>query len=110
MKKYLLKNISYILLIFLYLQPIIDLSTSLVINYLKISISIGFILRLLFLFFLLYFYLFIKKNLSKSKKIYLLTIILFIIGVTTMIICLKDISAVSYELQNILKIFYFPLL
>src|SRR5574344_47771 len=110
MKKFLIKNISYILLISLYLQPIIDLSTSLILNYLKISISIGFIIRIVFLLFLVYFYIFVKRNFSKSKKIYLLIIALYIIGFSIMIISLKDIFVVSYELQNVLKIFYFPLL
>lgn|SRR5574344_1920493 len=110
MKKFLIKNISYILLIFLYLQPIIDLSTSLILNYLKISISIGFIIRIVFLLFLVYFYIFVKRNFSKSKKIYLLIIALYIIGFSIMIISLKDIFVLSYELQNVLKIFYFPLL
>ena len=110
MNKYLKDNISLILKIFLYLQPIIDIVTGIMINYFNISITIGMIIRFLFLIFIIYFYLFVKKNNSKYKTIYLLCVFIFTVVSSTIIIINKDIHVLNYELINILKVFYFPLL
>ncbi len=110
MKKYLDKNISFILLIFLYIQPIIDIITSLCINYLHINFTFGMIIRFIFLLFILLFYLFIRKDNSKYKKIYLFSVLLFIVLFAIITIIFKDINALSYELTNIIKVFYFVIL
>ena len=104
MNNYIKNNITNILKYFLYLQPIIDLVTSLSINLLNISISIGPIIRFIFLVFLLYYYLIIKKD--KESKIPLLLILGYIMAFSVMIITIKDISVLSFELSNILKIYY----
>ena len=110
MKELLNKYIEKILIIFLYLQPVIDLFTSISLNVFHINISFGIVVRILFLLFLLYFYLFVKKNVFKKRKYYLLGVLLFLIAYSIMIINIKDISALSYELQNVIKLFYLPVL
>lgn len=111
MNKYLKNNISLILKIFLYLQPVIDLLTGIMINYFNISITIGIIVRLLFLIFILYYYLIVKRKDKDINKIcYSFTVLIFLIISSCLIIINKDISVLGFELSNILKIFYFPLL
>lgn len=108
--KFLNKNISKILIIFLYLQPVIDLLTSISLNILNLDISFGVIVRILFLLFLLYFYLFVKKSIDKKSLIYLGSLFIFLIIYSVMIITLKDTSALFYELQNVIKLIYLPIL
>lgn len=102
-------NISLILKIFLYIQPILDLITSIMINYLNINLTIGMIVRFLFMLFIIFYYLFIKK-VSKIKIYYLLSVLLFMIISIIIIIINKDIYVLKSELTNIIKILYFPIL
>lgn len=110
MNKYLKNNISLILKIFLYLQPVIDIITGVMINYLNVNITIGIVIRLLFLLFIIYFYLFVKNNKTNYKIVYSLFVLLFLVISTLLIIIYKDVSVLGFELSNILKVFYFPLL
>ena len=110
MKKYLESNIALIIKIFLYMQPVIDIITSIMLNYLNINITIGIIFRLLFLLFIIIFYLFIRKGISRIKKYYLLGTLLFIIVFSVMIIVQKDFNVIFYELSQALKVLYFPIL
>ena len=110
MNKYLKDNLSLILKIFLYLQPVIDLITGVMINYFNISLTIGIIIRLLFLLFIIYFYLFVKKNNSKNKLIYLLSVLIFTLISIFLTITNKDMHVLNYELSNLIKVFYFPVL
>ena len=110
MKKYLINNISLILKIFLFIQPIIDLTTSVMLNYFNINITIGMIIRFIFLLFIVIFYLFIKKNSSNYKKIYLSIIFIFSIIYLLLILINKGNIILFSELTNYLKIIYFPIL
>ncbi len=108
--KWLKENKNKCLLIYLYSQPLIDLVTSLCLNVLKLDFTIGIIIRLLFLGILLYLFI-IDKDKQPKKKTWLYLIItgIYLILFTTQIIILKDISTISYELQNTIRAFYFPL-
>ncbi|MBE6158232.1 MAG: hypothetical protein E7159_00180 [Firmicutes bacterium] len=110
MNKYLTKNISLIIKIFLYLQPVIDLVTSIMINYFNINITLGMIIRMIFLLFIIFFYLFVKKNNSNYKKIYLLSLLLFSITYLTIMFITKGNLIIFKELSNYLKIIYFIIL
>lgn len=110
MNKYLNNNISLILKIFLYLQPVIDLFTGIMINYLNLNFTIGMVIRFLFLLFIIYYYLFVKKNNSKYKMIYLAIVLIFIIISSLLVTINKDVHVLSFELSNILKVFYLPIL
>ena len=103
------KNIEKILYLFLFSQPIIDLLTSLSINLLHVDITFGIIVRMFFLFLIFYYYIFIMKNKKRYLKP-LLFLIIYMFLFSTMIFFTKGTIAFFYEIKNILRTFYFPLL
>jgi len=108
MNKYLKNNISLILKIFLYLNPILDLITSIMINYLNISFTIGMIIRFIFLFVIVYYYLYVKKD--NNKRNYFIIGLLYIISFVLLTLYNKGFNALSYEVVWLLKIIYFIVL
>ena len=102
------KKFLDIFLIFLYLNPFIDLLTSLTMNI--FPISVGIIIRSIFLVFLVIYTFFINKKNFKQNIIYFATIILYILSFTILTINFKGSSILYQELQDIFKIFYFPIL
>lgn len=107
MNKYLEKNISKIVSIFILLQPILDLITGLCVNLLDFNITIGIIIRILFLALIMYVTTFVFKK-KLSLWIYISIIfysILYLIG----IFIYKDGSYFA-EIQGLVKAFYFPIL
>ena len=65
MNKFVKENFSKILAIFILLQPVLDLVTGLCVNIFKIDITLGIIIRMLFLFYIMFTTIFIyKKKLS----------------------------------------------
>jgi len=107
MKKYIKKNISNIISIFLLISPILDLLTGVCIHTLKINFTIGIIVRLLFLVFiaLVVIFIFKKKKIIISYLIIGLYFILYILGV----IIYKDGVGLFTEIQGLVKVFYFPI-
>ena len=107
MKSYLKKNISIIISIFILLQPILDLITGLFLHVLNINLTIGIIIKLLFILFLIFITVF---GFNKKKLIisYILLIIYGLFYCFGMIIY-KD-SSLFVEIQNLVKTFYFPVL
>lgn len=103
-------NIYKIILIFLFIQPIIDVITGVSINYLNINLNISSIIRLMFLFFCIYYLIFINKNDKKKNIIYLLLYLIYLILYSISVIIYKDINVLSYEIKNNLNIFYFPII
>ena len=107
MDKFIKNNINKIVAVFLILQPFLDVITGICIHTLKINFTIGIIVRVLFLLFISFIVLFIFKK----KKIIILYLIIglyfifYIIGT----ILYKD-SNYIFEIQNLVKVFYFPLL
>jgi hypothetical protein len=91
MNNYLKKNIANIFLIFLYLQPVIDLLTSLSINTFHLSISLGMVIRFLFLVLMLYYAFIINKSITKPKLIYLISILIYLIIFAILTIAFKDL-------------------
>lgn len=109
--KFLKDNIKLLLLIFLFLQPVIDLFTSISLNVFRLNITFGIVIRLIFLFLLIYYFIFVRKRLDKKKTyLYLGSILLYIVLFSLNVLVNKDISSVIYELQGIIKIFYITLL
>ena len=106
MHKFIKENINKLLVIFLLLQPILDLITGLCINVFNINITIGIVIRILFLAFLMYTTIFVyKRKLSLYTNLILgIYSILYLIG----IVIYKD-GVVFYELQGLLKTLYFPI-
>lgn len=107
MDKYIKENINRIIGIFLILQPILDLLTGVCVNTLKLNITIGIIVRILFLIFIAIVVIFIFKK----KKIiipYLIIGLYFIIYLGGMIYY-KD-SSLLPEIKNLVRTFFFPIL
>ena len=107
MSKYLDKNISKIILIFIFLQPIIDLLTSISINYLHLTISVGIVVRSLFLVLIIYYYVFIRK-ISKKQLMYLLGILVFSLSFIIFIYLSKE--PMGSNIVSLVKYLYFIIL
>ena len=104
-------NINKIFTIFLFSQPIIDVLTAISLTVFKIDLTIGMILRIIFMLFGIYYIFFItKSHKRKISIIYLLLIILYMISFTINILVLKGTSALSYEIKKLIKTFYFPIM
>lgn len=108
--KYLNENITKVILWFVLLSPIFDLTTSILLNIAKIEFNFIIILKMLFMIICIYYLFFISK--SKYKKIsitYVITTSIYIIIYSLMMIKQKDVSVLSYEIQNLFRSFFFPL-
>ena len=101
-------NIYRIILIFLFIQPIIDVIAGISINYLGTNLNISSVIRLVFLMFCTYYLFFINKD--TKNKIYLIIYFVYLILYSISVIIYKDISVLSHEIKNSLNIFYFPII
>ena len=107
MNKFLKENINKILSIFILLQPILDLITGICVNLLNINITLGIVIRILFLALLMYITVFVYK-----KKISLwtyLSIIFYSCFYLFGIIIYND-GLIFQEIQGLVRVFYFPLI
>lgn len=108
--QFLTNNVEKILMIFLIIQPIIDVLTAVMLHYFNNSFTLGIILRFLFLGFMIYTLLFLSKNKSRRKSIlYVIGIIVYLLLYSINIIYTKEINALGYDLKNGIKTFYFPI-
>ena len=106
MSNYIKKNINNIISIFILIGPILDFLTGICIHTLKINLTIGIIVRVLFLLFICIVTIFIfkKKKLIIPYLIIGLYFVLYILG----IILFKG-NGLFFEIQNLVKVFYFPI-
>ena len=104
MNNFIKNNFKKIIIVFLLLQPLLDIITNLCIN--LININIDLIIRIPFLIILMYSCIFVyKKKFSLfSYFIFFTYSIFYLIGV----IIYKD-SIILYELYGLLKLLYFPI-
>ena len=107
MNAFIKKNINIIIAIFILLGPILDLITGVCLHTFKINLTLGIIVRVLFLVFICIITLFTfkKKNILIPYLIIGLYFILYTLGM----IFFKDTSLFT-EVQNLVKVFYFPIL
>lgn len=101
------KNIKKILSIFFILQPILDVIAALMLNLLKIDFTLSSVIRFIFLGFCIYYLFFVNND--KKYKIYILSIIMYLIIFSSIILIKKDFNALFYELKNVFNTFYFPI-
>ena len=108
MSAFIKKNINIIVSLFILIGPILDLITGLSIHTYNISITIGIIIRVLFLLFICLVVLFVfkKKGILVPYFLIGLYFIFFVVG----IILFKDGVGLFTEIQGLVKVFYFPLL
>lgn len=108
MNKIIKNNLNIILSVFILLQPILDLITGLCLHLFHLNLTLGIIVRILFLALIIYITLVVYK---RKKALYIYCIILlysifFLLG----IIIYKDKVGLFQELQGLIRVFYFPLL
>ena len=98
MSSFIKKNISIICMLFLLSGPIIDFVTGVMLHIFDISLTLGLILRILFLFFIFYVTTFIynKKNNLLYYGIFGIYLLLFILGLALF----KDNPNYFREIQN----------
>lgn len=105
MNKVIKNNLSKIISIFILIQPVLDLITGICLHVFSLNLTIGIIIRMLFLLFIMYATTFIYK-----KK---LSLIYYLIVTFYSIIYLINIGTNSHlfgQVQGLLRVFYFPLL
>lgn len=105
MNKVIKNNLSKIISIFILIQPVLDLITGICLHVFSLNLTIGIIIRMLFLLFIMYATTFIYK-----KK---LSLIYYLIVAFYSIVYLINIGTNSHlfgQVQGLLRVFYFPLL
>ena len=102
------KNIEKILIIFLYFQPFLDIITAISIKKFNINLTIGSIVRLLFLVFCFIYLAFINKEHKKKNIFFLIIIGSYFIIYTGINFYYKDLTSTIYEIKNLLNTFYLP--
>ena len=107
MKKFIEKNINIIISLFVILGPVIDLLTGLSTNKTNLCLSLGIIVRTIFLLFIAIVSIFIfkKKKLMIPYLIIGLYFIFFLIGN----FLYKD-NVLITEIHGFIRTFYFPIL
>ena len=108
MNTWIKKNFNIILLIFILLQPILDVITGIGIHIWHTNITIGIIVRMLFLVFILYSVVFVYKR-KKSLIFYAILVIYGILYMAGMLIYKEKVGLFS-EIQGLCRVFYFPVL
>lgn len=108
MENFIKKNINIIISILLLISPFLDLLTGICVHYFEWKFTIGIIVRILTLVWVIITTLFIykKKKLLIPYFIIGLYFIFYIVG----IILFKENNNLFSEIQGLLKTFYFPLL
>lgn len=108
MNTWIKKNFNTLLIIFILLQPILDLITGFGIHIWKVDITIGIIIRMLCLLIILYSVLFVYKRKQNWFYYGILIVygLLYILG----IVIFKNGVGLFSEMQGLCRVFYFPVL
>ncbi len=108
MNAWIKKNFNVLLIIFILLQPIFDLITGFGIHVWHANVTIGIIVRLLFLLFIFYTVMFVYKR-KQNWLIYGLLLAYGLFYISGMIMY-KDGVGLFEEIQGLCRVFYFPVL
>lgn len=108
MNTWIKKNFNLLLIIFILLQPILDLITGIGLHVFQANITVGIIVRMLFLLFVLYSVIFVYKK--KKNFLYYGILLFYAIFYITGIIVYKDGVGLFEEIQGLCRVFYFPIL
>lgn len=108
MSSFIKKNISIICMLFLMSAPLIDFITGLSIHVFNINLTLGLIVRMIFLLFIFYIstYIYNKKNNLILFVVFIVYLLFFTLG----LFLFKDNVNYFREIQNTVRLFYFPLL
>lgn len=110
MNNWIQKNIIKILSIFLVLGPIFDLITSVSINLFHLDIHIILFIKIIFIFLLTYYSLFIYKgNNKKYIVIYYFLLGIYFISYASNVVISKSIDVLFYECSYLFRTYFFPI-
>ncbi len=100
-------NFEKIFLVFLYLQPILDVTAGVLLHF-NYSVTISSIIRFIFMFLCVIYLAFFIKD--KKINMYLLILFMYFMcfGITMFIT--KDFNALIYETKNLISTYYFVIL
>ena len=108
MNAWIKKNFNVLLIIFILMQPILDLITGFGIHVWHANVTIGIIVRILFLLFIFYTVMFVYKR-KQNWLIYGLLLAYGLFYISGMIMY-KDGVGLFEEIQGLCRVFYFPVL
>lgn len=104
-------TIEKIIQLFLLSNPILDMLTAISSEVFHFDITIGIIVRVLFLVFSCFYLIFLYHGASRKKVLFALGILfLYLVFFFGLTIASKGTSALFIEAQNTIKAFYFPIL
>lgn len=104
-------NFEKILIIYILLQPIIDVATSLCIRFINPHLTVGIFIRSLFLGFTLIYSLSVAdKKWRKILFVYFFIVLLYLILFFANNLLNFGLILIVSQLKSIIKIFYFPIL
>ena len=106
MKK-VLNNFDKIFLIFLYLQPVLDVSSGVLLHF-GYEITISSAIRTLFMGLCVIYLIFYVKN--KKINLYLLSLSVYFVIFSGITIVSKGFDPLLYEVKNLLTTYYFVIL
>ena len=104
MIKKLFKNYEKIFMVFLYLQPFLDLSAGVMLHF-NINLTISSVIRILFMVVSFIYLIFYIRN--KKLNIYLGCLILYFIMFIATVLITKGYPALFYEVKNLITTYYF---
>lgn len=100
-------NFEKLFLIFLYLQPILDVTAGFLLHF-NYSVTISSIIRFMFMFFCIIYLIFFVKDKKINSYLLILFIYFMCFGITMFIT--KDFNALLYEIKNLISTYYFVIL
>ena len=104
-------TIEKIIQLFLLSNPILDMLTAISSEVFHFDITIGIIVRVLFLVFSCFYLIFLYHGASRKKILFALGILfLYLVFFFGLTIASKGTGALFIEAQNTIKAFYFPIL
>ncbi len=102
-------KIYQLLAIFIVCQPVIDFLTSLMVRYVAFPLTIGIVVRALFVVAMfLYVMWYVPKE--KKKMSILITIATILYGIVFLLVHYQGLSSIFVNFRGLFKTFYFPLL
>lgn len=108
MKNFVKENMNKVIIVYLLLSPIIDIITSVLLNYFHVSFTLGMVVRLSFVIFIMWstIYVYNKKNVVSYYILVLIYFGLYLISIFKY----KSGIVLFSEIQGLIKTFYFPTL
>lgn len=105
------KHFINIIIVFLLMQPVIDIITSITVRFFDSSITVGVFVRILMLIIVLYSSLFIVKwEYKKYLIMFIAAIGIYAVIYTMNVVMSKDVSLLFVELKSLIKLIYFPIM